>query len=147
MRVGIEQDCPELVKHAATPRVTASSRFTSSSRMFADLPPSSCATRLTVSAAIFATRMPARVEPVNDTMSISGCDAIAAPTPGPSPFTTFSTPGGTPASCATSANSSALNGEYSLGLSTIVQPAASAGEIFTTIWLIGQFQGVMSPQT
>ena len=40
--------------------------------MLGDFPPSSCATRLTVSAAARATAMPARVEPVNDTMSMSG---------------------------------------------------------------------------
>ena len=40
-------------------------------------------TRLTVSAAALATRMPARVEPVNDTMSMSGCAEIASPTVGP----------------------------------------------------------------
>jgi hypothetical protein len=40
--------------------------------MFADLPPSSCDTRFTVSAAAFATCTPARVEPVKETMSMSG---------------------------------------------------------------------------
>ena len=50
--------------------------------MLADLPPSSWATRFTVGAAFWATSMPARVEPVNDTMSTSGCDDSAAPTVG-----------------------------------------------------------------
>jgi hypothetical protein len=36
-----------------------------------DLPPNSWVTRLTVSAADFATMMPARVEPVKDIMSTS----------------------------------------------------------------------------
>ena len=67
--------------------------------MFADLPPSSCVTRLTVGAAAVATATPARVEPVKETMSTSGCDEIAAPTVGPSPFTMLNTPAGTPASC------------------------------------------------
>ena len=100
-----------------------------------------------VGAAARAISIPARVDPVNETMSIPGCAAIAAPTPGPSPLTRLNTPGGTPASCRTCANSIALTAEYSLGFSTIVQPAASAGAIFTTIWLIGQFQGVIRPQT
>ena len=50
--------------------------------MLADLPPSSRATRLTVPAATSATRLPARVEPVKQTMSTSGWAAIASPTTG-----------------------------------------------------------------
>ena len=38
-------------------------------------------------------------------------------------------------------------GATSEGLSTIVQPAASAGNTLQAIWLIGQFHGVISPQT
>ncbi len=40
-----------------------------------------------------------------------------------------------------------LTGVSSLGLSTMVQPAASAGKTLSAIWLIGQFHGVISPQT
>ena len=38
-------------------------------------------------------------------------------------------------------------GATSDGLSTIVQPVASAGNTLQAIWLIGQFHGVISPQT
>ena len=55
--------------------------------MLGDLPPSSWATRLTVSAAVLATMMPARVEPVKDIMSMPGWAAMTWPTEGPSPFT------------------------------------------------------------
>src|SRR3569832_925734 len=147
MREGALQDWPELVIICITPPETALVRSASSSTMFGDLPPSSCATRLTVSAAARATAMPARVEPVNDIMSMPGCEDIASPTVGPSPLTRLNTPGGTPASCSTSANSIAFIGATSDGLSTTVQPAASAGATLQTIWLIGQFHGVMSPQT
>ena len=41
----------------------------------------------------------------------------------------------------------ALSGAISLGFSTMVQPAASAGATLHMIWLIGQFHGVMKPQT
>ena len=58
-----------------------------------DLPPSSSATFFTECAASSATRLPARVEPVNDTMSTSGCAASASPTTGPSPLTRLNTPG------------------------------------------------------
>ena len=40
------------------------------------------------------TRLPARVEPVNDTMSTSGWAAMASPTTGPAPVTRLNTPGG-----------------------------------------------------
>ena len=63
-----------------------------------DLPPNSCATRFTVGAAAAATAVPARVDPVKDTISTSGCDDIRAPTSGPVPFTRLNTPAGTPAS-------------------------------------------------
>src|SRR3974390_1357317 len=100
-----------------------------------------------VAAALRATSAPARVEPVNDTMSTSGWEASAAPTSAPSPLIRLKTPCGTPASCMTLAQSAALNGENSEGLSTMVQPAASAGTTFAAIWLIGQFQGVISAHT
>jgi hypothetical protein len=51
------------------------------------------------------------------------------------------TPGGTPASSRISARMMADSGASSLGLSTIVQPAASAGATLQAIWLAGQFQG------
>ena len=66
---------------------------------------------------------------------------------GPSPLTRLNTPAGTPASCRISANTMPDNGAISLGLSTIVHPAPSAGATLQAIWLMGQFQGVMRPQT
>ena len=147
MRVGALHDWPLLVMQPATPPATALSRSASSRITFGDFPPSSCVTRLTLSDAALATRTPARVEPVNDTMSTPGCAAIACPTVGPSPFTRLNTPAGTPASWKTSARISALSGAISVGLSTIVQPAASAGATLHMIWFTGQFQGVMKPHT
>ena len=101
--------------------------------MLADLPPSSCATRLTVSAAVLATMMPARVEPVKDIMATSGCPARYWPTRTPSPLTRLNTPLGVPAACMISANMMPLMGAISLGLSTMVQPAAMAGATLQTI--------------
>ena len=91
--------------------------------------------------------MPARVEPVNDTMSMPGCVLMAAPTSGPRPLTRLNTPLGTPASCRISAKISAEVGVYSDGLRTMVQPAASAGATLQAIWLSGQFHGVIMPTT
>src|SRR5678815_1402653 len=93
----------------------------------ADLPPSSSVTRLTVCAATSEIRRPARVEPVNEIMSTSGCLTSASPTTGPNPVTRLNTPLGSPTSCTTPARRNALNGAISDGLSTTVQPAASAG--------------------
>ena len=115
--------------------------------MLGDLPPSSWLTRLTVGAARWATSMPARVEPVNEIMSMPGCSAIAAPTSGPRPFTRLNTPLGTPASCRISAKIRAEVGVYSEGFRIIVQPAASAGATLQAIWLSGQFHGVIMPMT
>ena len=105
--------------------------------MLADLPPSSSDTRLTVCDATSATRFPARVEPVKLTMSTSGCAAIASPTTGPVPVTRLNTPAGNPTSWTISARMNALSGATSEGLSTIVQPAASAPPTLQMIWWSG----------
>ena len=102
--------------------------------MLADLPPSSSDTFLIVCAPSSITRLPARVEPVNETMSTSGCEAMASPTTGPVPLTRLKTPAGRPTSWMISAMMNALSGATSLGFSTTVQPAAMAGAIFATIW-------------
>src|SRR5690625_4441850 len=111
------------------------------------LPPSSWVTRFTVGAALTATSTPARVDPVNDTMSMPGWRDSAVPTPGPSPLTRLTTPAGTPAASRTSVKTHGENGPTSEGFKIIVQPAASAGNTLTAIWLSGQFHGVISPHT
>ena len=70
--------------------------------------------------------LPTAVEPVNATLSTSGCSTSAAPV-SPAPVTMLTTPGGRSACCTISANSSAVSGVVSAGLSTTVLPAASAG--------------------
>ena len=80
--------------HSCTEAVTFSSRSQSAKTRFGDLPPSSSVTLLTVSAASRVTAVPARVEPVNDIIWMSGCRESAAPTVGPSPFTRLNTPAG-----------------------------------------------------
>ena len=55
-------------------------------------------------------------------MSIPGCLEIASPTTGPIPFTRLKTPGGTPASCSTSAKRTAARGVISEGFNTTVHP-------------------------
>ena len=80
-------------------------------------------------------------------MSTSGWLAMRVPTAAPSPLTRLNTPGGTPASSRISAKISAEIGDTSLGLSTIVQPAASAAATLQPTWFIGQFHGVISAHT
>ncbi len=137
IRVSAEQVCPELIQQPNRPAGIAEARSASSNMMLADLPPSSSDTFFTFSAASCITRLPARVEPVNDTASTSGCDARASPTTGPTPVTRLNTPGGNPISSMMSASANALSGATSLGFNTTVQPAAMAGATFSTIWNSG----------
>ena len=137
MRVSALQVCPEFRKHFATPSVTACSRSASSRITFGDFPPSSSATGFGACAASSDTRLPARVEPVNDTMSVPRCETSASPTTGPVPVTTLRTPAGSPTSFATSASTNAFSGTTSLGFRATVQPAVSAGATFSAIWWSG----------
>ena len=57
--------------------------------------------------------------------------------------TTLTTPSGTPASRRMSATASAVSGVSLAGLSTTVQPAASAGPIFRVAIAAGKFHGVI----
>ena len=107
----------------------------SSNTMTGALPPSSRWTRLRVGAAAAATSMPARTEPVTDTMAGVSCTTSARPV-SRSPQTTLKTPGGR-CSAMISAMSSAVTGVVSDGLSTMVLPAASAGANFHTAIIIG----------
>ncbi len=107
----------------------------SSNTMTGALPPSSRCTRLSVGAAAAATSMPARTDPVTDTMAGVSCTTSARPV-SRSPQTTLKTPGGR-CSAMISAMSSAVTGVVSDGLSTMVFPAASAGANFHTAIIIG----------
>ena len=60
---------------------------------------------------------------------------------------TLSQPGGRPASCSSSASSSAESGVWEAGLSTTAQPAASAGAILCATRLSGKLNGEIAPTT
>jgi hypothetical protein len=81
--------------------------------------------------------LPARVDPVNEIMSTPGCLTSASPAFCPVPVTRLNTPLGRPAVSITSASTKAFSGATSEGLSTTVQPAASAGATFSVIWCSG----------
>ena len=63
--------------------------------MLADFPPSSSVRRLRLPIAACWTLRPTSVDPVNETLSTSSCEASAAPASA-SPVTTFQTPAGNP---------------------------------------------------
>ncbi len=105
--------------HAKSAPSTATSRSASSSTITGPLPPSSSDTFFTVPEASRMISRPTAVEPVNATLSTSGCEARRAPTAGPSPVTQLSTPSGTPSSCAISASRRSDSGVFSSVLTTI----------------------------
>jgi hypothetical protein len=76
-----------------------------------------------------------------------GLEVISPPISLAAPVTTLNTPAGTPARSARTASASAQYGVDSAGLSTIGQPAASAGPALRVIIAIGKFHGVMAAHT
>ena len=91
-------------------------------------------------------RLPAAVDPVKATLSVPGWVTRCSPTSRP-PGTTLTTPAGTPASSRTSASTKLLSGASGGGLTTTVQPAASAGATFHADSVTGAFQGTMAATT
>src|SRR5829696_1798460 len=75
------------------------------------------------------------------------CVTSASPTSAPRPVTTLTTPGGNPASPNSFAISTIAADVYSDGLTTAVQPAASAGASFQLVSVSGEFHGVMIATT
>ena len=92
-------------------------------------------------------RRPTGPEPVNTITSISIDSDIASPTVSPRPVTTFSTPGGSPASCASSHMRSSDSDALSPGLITTELPQASAGPSFQAPIISGKFHGMIAPTT
>src|SRR5689334_21510458 len=78
--------------------------------------------------------------PVSVTLATSGWPTSAAPTVGPKPVTTFTTPAGS-RSAISRTNSSTLAEANSLGFSTTVLPQASAGASLLATVISGEFQG------
>ena len=127
---------------------TPVSRSASSRTMAADLPPSSRKTRVRLAAAAVMTFWPVAVEPVKDTTSTRGSDESRAPMAWSAEATTLSTPGGrSVSSVAIRPRSVAVHGVSGAGLSTTVQPAASAGATLARLICMGKFHGVTAPTT
>src|SRR5580692_10955224 len=130
MRLPAEQTSPWLMKTPNSAPSTADSQSASAKNMLGDFPPSSSVTRFKVSAALLTISFPTAALPVNATLSTPAWATSAAPAVSPAPFTTFTTPGGTPNSSNQPATSIAVSGVCSAGFKTQQQPAASAGASF-----------------
>ena len=126
---------------------TATSTSASSKTISGAFPPSSSETFFTVPAHFATSSLPTAVEPVNVSLRTVGFVASSSPTTDAAPGTTLNTPGGTPERRASSASARAESGVALAGLSTIVQPAASAGPALRGIIAIGKFHGVIAAQT
>ena len=72
---------------------------------------------------------------------------MRSPAVWPLPVMMLTTPAGKPACATISASSSAVSEVCSAGLSTMVQPAASAGAIFWQAIISGKFHGTICAQT
>ena len=122
----------------------AASRSASSKIRNGALPPSSIETLSTFSAAWAISLRPTSVEPVKESFRSRGSPMIGAEMSlDEVPVTTFRTPGGSPHSASSSARASIDSGVCWAGLTTIVQPAATAGPIFRVPIAFGKFHGVM----
>src|SRR5205085_53878 len=92
-------------------------------------------------------REPISVEPVKETFRTSAWVTRASPILAPQPGSTWSAPGGRPASIAIRPNIRAVSGDREAGFSTTVLPAASAGATFQQAIGKGKFQGTMAATT
>ena len=71
-------------------------------------------------------------------MSTSPVSTSASPVAGVEPVTTFTTPGGNPASCMMRTNSTTASGFCEAGRTTTVLPIASAGPSLPAMLTIGK---------
>ena len=147
-RLAAVHACPPLRIFATIAPSRAASTSASARTTKGALPPSSIAHLSTPSAAIRSRIRPTSVDPVKETIRVRRSRSIVSTTgPGSEVVTTLRTPAGRPASSISAATASAVSGVSAAGLSTIVQPAASAGAILRVAMAAGKFQGVTSTLT
>ena len=124
---------------------TAASRSASSKTMKGALPPSSMDTRRIWSADSSMSLRPTSVEPVKESLRVRGSWMSGAMTePDELEVMTLRTPPGRPTSSRICASASIDSGVCEAGLTTIVQPAATAGPILRVPMAAGKFHGVIS---
>ena len=123
---------------------TAASTSASSKTTNGALPPSSIETRSSCSADCSTSFLPTAVEPVKVSLRSRGSRITGSQTaPEVVVVTTLRTPSGSPASWRTSASRSIVSGVSAAGLTTMVQPAATAGPILRVPIASGKFHGVI----
>src|SRR6218665_2968026 len=125
----------------------ARSTSASSQTITGEGPPSSIVMRFMWLPASAAICLPTGTEAVNETLRTMGEAMRDSDTPLGTPPTTWSTPGGRPASWNRRAMVPTALGESSGPLMMIVQPAATAAAILRMAWLYGKFQGVNAAHT
>ncbi len=108
-------------------------------------PPSAC-TRLPFTEPVANTYLAIGVEPTKLTAATRGSESSVS-TASLSPLTTFSTPGGAPASSISSASRSPVDGSFSEGFSTKVLPHAIATGNIHIGTIAGKLNGVMPAHT
>jgi len=114
------------------------------------LPPSSSDSFFSVGLLCCIRMRPTCVEPVKLSLRTVGDSHSTLPISierDSSAGSTLNTPGGIPARVASSARASADSGVCSAGLTTTVQPAASAGAHLRVIIALGKFHGVIAAAT
>ena len=129
------QSWPALKYPATTICAAAFCRSASANTITGAFPPSSRCTFFTSAEAALATSIPARTDPVIETICGISCSISARPV-SRFPVTTLNTPGGR-CSAAISASSSVEAGVVSEGFRTMVFPAARAGANFQTAMFNG----------
>ena len=136
---------PANEKAFAASLVAAASRSASASTMTGVALPSSRLTRLR--GARSASFQPTAPEPVNVIARTRSSSTSTSPSSEAGPTSTFSQPGGSPASVSSSASRSAESGVCEAGFRTTAQPAASAGASLCATRLSGKLNGRIAPTT
>src|SRR6195256_2224734 len=147
MRLAQTQVWPMLRYFETMAPSTAASISASSNTTNGALPPTSAPTFSPPPAACRYSVLPTSVDPVKPTKRTAGCSHKTLPMADELPVRILNTPLGTPAFSASATSASAVSGVWLAGLSTTVQPAASAGETLRVIIEQGKFHGVIAPQT
>ncbi len=129
----------------AAQRAAASSTSASASTITGVAFPSSRLTRFR--GARSRSFQPTPAEPVKVMSVTRSSSTSTSPISEAGPTRTLSHPGGSPASCSSSASRSADSGVCDAGLSTTAQPAASAGAILCATRFSGKLNGLMAPTT
>ena len=147
MRLAARQSWPVVWNLASMAAWAASSTSMSGKTMKGALPPSSIEHFFTVAAACCNNRRPTRVEPVKDNALTLSLAQSTWETISGSPVMTLNTPAGKPARSASSAKARAENGVSPAGLTSTVQPTASAAAALRVIIAQGKFHGVIKAAT